>query len=305
MKILTHVWHIPHQYELFKLVKLGYEIDVLENMKSWQEKIRPRPQGVRFIYEANPNDYDLIILCGDHFVGFPNHSELINTETPKIFLMHGCTINKSTLNRIRRKVRKDILVVNSEFAEKQFKDANFRTKFILHGFDPKEWPQTSYKINAPVNCSPIVAKGCTASTVSNYYGCNIYEKVAKKIKINGIFNCSSFNDYKQKLAQYSIYFNPTRYAPNPRGRAEAMLCGLVPISTKYHNESKYIHHGFSGFLSNDPYELADYIEFLIETPDQTKLMGQRAKKDAIKYFHIDRYLNEWDKLIKEVACQHT
>ena len=299
VRILTHVWHFAHQYELCKLVRLGYKISMLTSKKRWNSRIRPFPKGVRPLATVNINQYDILILCGDHFVLFPHVTEFIHIKKPKIFLMHGCTEDKRQIEKIKRIVRDNVMVVNSKFAEDIFKSSGINAKFILHGMEIAEWPLTNYQKNIPVNCSPTVAQGC--SHHERYYGCDIYREVKKHIQIDGIFNSNSFGDYRRKLRQYSIYFNPTRYAPNPRGRAEAMFCGLVPVSTCFHNEAEYIENGVSGFLSNNPKELVDYIIYLQRNPETVKIMGQKARETARNYFSIDRYLETWDKLIKEVV----
>lgn len=232
----------------------------------------------------------------------PYAQELINTNKPKIFLMHGYTENKNQIEMIKKMVKDNVMVVNSKLAEEVFKANGINARFILHGMEPEEWELSSYEKATPVNCSPMVAEGCNfGGDLGLYYGCDIYKEVTKYVKIDGISNASSFEDYKSKLRQYSIYFNPTRYSPNPRGRAEAMHCGLVPVSTCFHYEENYIEHGVSGFLSNDPKELVEYLNFLINDVEVAKEMGLRAREVARKYFNLDRYLNEWDGLIKEVV----
>ena len=94
----------------------------------------------------------------------------------------------------------------------------------------------------------------------------------------------SFNKYKHYLQSSSIFFNPSFASPNPRARTEAMLTGLVVVTTNTHGEDEYIENGINGFCSNDLGELIDFLIYLKNNPRMTTKIGQAGRATAQKVF---------------------
>ena len=72
MRVLTYRWHVPHQYELFKL---GADFTLVTDLgesscRWWDLGQRPMPANVRFAewHDIEQADFDLAILHFDEHV---------------------------------------------------------------------------------------------------------------------------------------------------------------------------------------------------------------------------------------------
>ena len=79
LRVLTYRWHVPHQYELWKLpidvtMATGTGSAISEQ---WDYGQRPLPDNARFrpFADINPRDYDLAILHFDENVLAPENTQ--------------------------------------------------------------------------------------------------------------------------------------------------------------------------------------------------------------------------------------
>jgi glycosyltransferase involved in cell wall biosynthesis len=77
LKILTHRWHVPHQYELHKLphdFTLATHIGKNEWINQWSYNQRPLRPNARLVPadQIDPSEYDLAIIHFDENILFPN-----------------------------------------------------------------------------------------------------------------------------------------------------------------------------------------------------------------------------------------
>ncbi len=177
LRILTYRWHVPHQYELYKLphdfilvTGLGHSmVDV------WHYDQRPLRPNARMVpvSQIDPRDYDVAILHFDENVfaaylgnnviprqwGLPFHHFLENfPNLPKVAICHGTVPfegqygldpERKPAFRLHDAERQELVralalagvrvVCNSHEAlgEWGFVDA----RVIWHGFDPQEFPE--------------------------------------------------------------------------------------------------------------------------------------------------------------------
>jgi glycosyltransferase involved in cell wall biosynthesis len=66
--------------------------------------------------------------------------------------------------------------------------------------------------------------------------------------------------------QYGLFLCPTRQDAQGVSMCEAMSSGLVPITTNNTAIPEFVSHQKSGFLTNNPEEIADAIEKLYYEP---------------------------------------
>ena len=345
VKILTYPWHIPHQYELYKL---PYEFTLVTDLGTWISTgwnldQRPIPNNINFksIRKINIKDFDLAIIHFDENVLSPENSngkvskdwgdtfrffrEQINL--PKVAICHGTPqfygqydieYNQPNLMQPIESERQkiidyldDILVItNSHQAQKEW---NFhKSKVIWHGFDPTEFPPTTYGkgILSPYGDAVIFRP--------HYRGYNIYQQVFQNfppefypsvlsvkepsILLKGNdYAHTRFRNYVDNIRQYSIYFNPTMRSPMPRSRGEAMMCGLATVSLKNHDVDLFIKNGVNGFYSQDTLELKEFLLYLCKNPEKTQEIGQKGRETAMDIFSHNRYLKAWQETISKLV----
>ncbi len=58
----------------------------------------------------------------------------------------------------------------------------------------------------------------------------------------------------------------------------------------------------AGVVSADVGILGDALRRYIADPEAARAAGKSARQIALKYFGLDRFLQEWDQLIEEVCA---
>lgn len=178
LRVLSYRWHVPHQYELYKLphdftLVTGLGLDFAD---IWSHDQRPLRPNVRMapVNGIRPSDFDLAILHFDETVlnpelcnntipygwGNPFRWLLETVDLPKVAICHGTPpfVGQYGLDTEPRRVfevheadkqrlisvLKDIpVVVNSHQALDEWRFP--RSRVIWHGFDPQEFPPATYE----------------------------------------------------------------------------------------------------------------------------------------------------------------
>jgi GT2 family glycosyltransferase len=251
-----------------------------------------------------------------------------NLDLPKIAICHGTpqfygqyTSNNSGADTVKiieeewqRMVNylgDDVLVIcNSHQAQAEWRFKN--SKVIWHGFDPTEFPPSRYE-------DGILTLGSAMKERPHYRGYYVFRKVfdnfpdefsphalsvpepheVYKINTNS-YAYAKFRNYIDEIRKYSVYFNPTIRSPMPRSRGEAMMCGLVIVSTNNHDVDLFLKNGVNGFYSNDPDELREHLLYLLKNPSLCRKIGMEGRKTAMDIFNHDRYLKEWENTINSL-----
>lgn len=331
LRVLTYRWHVPHQYELFKL---GADFTLVSDLgedacRWWDLGQRPMPANARFARwdEIDPSQFDLAILHFDENVlqaaadapgvgadwGKTFRFLRRNLSIPCVGVCHGTPQADAPA---QRQALVDFLggipvVVNSHQALAEWGFENARV--IWQGFDPAEFPcRPAPGLRAP---RILTLPGEATAERPGYRGADLLAQVSARLAAplerlsvpepslllaGNAYADARFAHYVAALHSYDIYFNPTLRSPMPRSRGEAMLCGLVTVNADSHDVDRFIENGMNGFYAASSEELADQLGFLLADPARAWRIGQAGRETAIRLFHIDRYLDDWRRLIRDV-----
>lgn len=345
LRIVTYRWHVPHQYELYKL---PHQFALLRGVgtgftNDWMYEQRPMPKNARFVPAdkfdgrhadiailhfdenvLNPENCNGVISAdwGDNFRYFMEEIK----DIPKVAVCHGTpqfigqynpTYSGDDLGTPIETSRKALVrylgdvpvVCNSHQALREWGFKNARV--IWQGFDPSEFYGTNYE-------GGVLTLGRAIKERPYYRGYKHYLRVCELLPQEyqpehhtvrrpplGISNSDryarlKYEEYKDSLRRYSIYFNPTIRSPMPRSRGEAMMCGLVTVSAANHDVEMFIKNGWNGFYAETAEEMAEQIHFLMSNKSECRKIGERARLTAADVFNHDRYLHAWQTLISEV-----
>ena len=346
LRIVTYRWHVPHQYELYKL---PHQFSLLKGLgtgftNDWTYEQRPMPTNARFqpVERFNVRDADIAILHFDENVLHPeNCNRVISNDwgdnfryfmeeiegIPKVAVCHGTpqfigqynpTYSADDLGIPIESSREALVrylgdvpvVCNSHQALREWGFKNSRV--IWQGFDPSEFYTTSYE-------GGVLTLGRAIKERPYYRGYKHYLRVCELLPQEyrpehhsvrrpplGISNSDryarlKYEAYKESLRRYSVYFNPTIRSPMPRSRGEAMMSGLVTVSTANHDVEMFIRNGWNGFYAETAEEMAEQIGFLMKNKNECRKIGERARLTAADVFNHDRYLHAWQTLISELV----
>jgi hypothetical protein len=188
-RVLSYRWHVPHQYELYKLPVDVTLVTALGSpmTDSWEYGQRPFPPNVRFARaeDIDIRDYDLAILHFDENVlAYENTNGVIgpdwgaaftwmreNVDLPKVAICHGTPqfygqynmdYSGPDLLKVIEHERVRLVdylgsiptVLNSHQAQREWGFRNSRV--IWHGLDPTEFPPATYERGILAHLGPLV-----------------------------------------------------------------------------------------------------------------------------------------------------
>lgn len=189
-RVLSYRWHVPHQYELYKLPIL--DVTLVTGLgtpmtESWEYGQRPMPANARFVRleDVNPRDYDLAILHFDENVLAPEHTNRVigqewgsafkwmreHLDLPMVAICHGTPqfygqynihyaepnlleVIESERSRLVDYLGDILVILNSHQAQREWRFR--RSRVIWHGLDPTEFPPATYERGILSPLGPLV-----------------------------------------------------------------------------------------------------------------------------------------------------
>jgi glycosyltransferase involved in cell wall biosynthesis len=242
--------------------------------------------------------------------------------TPQFYGQHDVTYNLSNLGTPIEKNRLEFVdllsnitvVCNSYQAQQEWQ---FKKSIVVwQGFSPHEFPPN-------MRGEGILSMQVDALTNRPHYnGYLVMEKIRKKLDPGIVISAmnvpdppetfiprtnewaqAKYENYIRELGRYGIYINPTVRSPMPRTRGEAMMAGLVTVSLRNHDVDKLIENGVDGFYADTADEMAEHICYLVDHPDEQQKMRVKSRLKAMDVLNQDRYLAQWQSLIKDIIGQ--
>jgi len=298
-RILKYPWHTGHDYELSKLPHDWFYLDC--TYREWAIRQRPLPPHMEWVPHHRSVRTDLMVLHVDHWTCLePAKRQLFLAyknaySGPKIVINHGCNlVDGCTSAAMAELVDGCFMVCNSSTAQRLWDVSP--SLYIRHGMSPEEWPSTDY---ARDDVLVVQAFSRSKAAYRNLEDVARAEERTKLTWVGRDKKFDSFDKYRHFLQSSSILFQPSYASPNPRSRTEAMLTGLVVVTTDSHGESEYIENGVNGFASNDMDELIEVMAHLQRNPKECREIGRRGRRTAQEVFHIDGFVTQWDELLAD------
>lgn len=104
----------------------------------------------------------------------------------------------------------------------------------------------------------------------------------------------------EELARRRVYLHPYRWTSLGLSLIEAMLLGLPVVVVAATEHSQVVPPG-AGVVATNPDVLVDTARGYVEDPVAAKEAGMCARDYALERFSLDRFLDDWDRLLQEVA----
>jgi hypothetical protein len=103
-----------------------------------------------------------------------------------------------------------------------------------------------------------------------------------------------------EVARRRLYLHLTRWTSLGLSLVEAMVMGM-PVVVLAATEAAAVVPPAAGIVSTDVDRLVAGARTLLADPDAARAAGQVARAAALERFGLDRFLADWDTLLKEVA----
>jgi hypothetical protein len=103
------------------------------------------------------------------------------------------------------------------------------------------------------------------------------------------------------MAPYRFYLHPVRYTSLGLSLCEAMAVGLPVVSLATAELPTIIDDGVTGFVATDPQRLVTAMRRLLADPRLARDVGAAGRRLARQRFSIDRFIRDWDRLLRSVC----
>jgi hypothetical protein len=103
-----------------------------------------------------------------------------------------------------------------------------------------------------------------------------------------------------EMARRRVYLHPIRWTSLGLSLLEAMHLGL-PVVALATTEVPDAVPPEAGVVSTRLDVLQDALRRLVDDPEQARAMGKAAREAALARYGLERYLDDWDRLLTEVA----
>jgi hypothetical protein len=104
-----------------------------------------------------------------------------------------------------------------------------------------------------------------------------------------------------EIARRRAYLHLCRWTSLGLSLIEAMQIGM-PVLALATTEAIAAVPPDAGVLATRVATLVDAAHWLIDEPEQARLLGARARQVALARYGLDRFLADWDRLLEEETC---
>jgi len=126
--------------------------------------------------------------------------------------------------------------------------------------------------------------------------------MSDKVEFTGLLTREELKELYQKS---NVLVFPSRFQePFGISQIEAMMSGLLLITSGTGGAGEAIEHGISGLLfpSEDCFALAETLNFLTNNPDEWQRMAIAGQERALTYFTMERTVEQLENLLREMIA---
>lgn len=105
----------------------------------------------------------------------------------------------------------------------------------------------------------------------------------------------------EAMAARRCYVHPVRWTSLGLSLLEAMHLGVPVVALATTEVHRAVPPG-AGFVSTDPAELATAARRYLDDPDLAAAHGAAARRAALDRYGLERFLDDWDSVLGEVAA---
>jgi hypothetical protein len=104
----------------------------------------------------------------------------------------------------------------------------------------------------------------------------------------------------EALARHRAYLHPYRWTSLGLSLIEAMTLGMPVLALSSTEVPEAVPHD-AGLVTNDVAQLRATARRLLADADEARAMGEAARAHALRRYPLNRFLQDWDRILKEVS----
>ncbi|MBB4662288.1 glycosyltransferase [Conexibacter arvalis] len=257
--------------------------------------------------EAAETDVDVVILQRPHELERLAPEWLggrrPGRDLPAIYLEHNAPQGRIAEMRHPAADRPDLTLVHVTHFNDLFWDAGSTpTRVIEHGIvDPGE----RYSGELP-RAAVVINEAARRQRVT---GTDLLDRFARAAPIDlfgmDAASLGGIEDVPQarlhdEMARRRVYLHPIRWTSLGLSLIEAMQLGM-PVVALATTEAPDAVPPAAGVVSTRVDRLADAVRGFVEEPDRAREAGRAARAAALERFGLERFLDDWNRLLEEVT----
>jgi hypothetical protein len=255
-------------------------------------------------------DVDVVVLQRPHEWDLAERwlGRRLGRDVPVIYVEHNTPREDVVSTRHPMADRDDVALVHvTHFNDLFWDSGRARTTVIEHGIvEPSarytgELPHLAAVINEPVRRARITGtdllpRFCELAPL-DLFGMGVDAMAGP--------NLHPHEDLPQErmhaeLARRRAYVHPMRWTSLGLSLLEAMTMGIPVVALGTTEAAEAIPPG-AGFVSTSLDTLTAAARWLLSDVDAAREIGLRGREAALRRYGLDRFLSDWDYLLKEVA----
>ncbi len=225
-------------------------------------------------------------------------------KLPTIYLEHDPPQNNPFSERHWVQDPSTLLVHVTHFNRLMWDCNRTHTRVIEHGVLVPEGVRYTGELERGI----VVINNLT--TRGRRLGADVYASVAGRVPLDlvgmdaqqagGLGEIGNL-DLAAFTARYRFFFNPIRWTSLGLAIVEAMTIGMPIIGLATTELPTVIVNGENGYIATDVDMLVDQMRALLADPAEARRLGEGARRTALERFGIERFVRDWDNLLREVA----
>jgi glycosyltransferase involved in cell wall biosynthesis len=311
-KIKIFTWHIHGSY-LYYLSQGNYDIYIPtkpEKTEGYYGRGETFPFGTNVIEvpaeEVKDYQFDCILFQTNHNYQVDQYEILsaAQRELPKIYLEHDPPRQHPTDTKHLINDPDVVLVHVTHFNKLMWDNNNTPARVIEHGVTVPKAIYSGHLNKGIVVINNLPSRG-------RLLGLDVFLEARQHVPLDLVGMGTGELGLGEVLhpqlpefqSRYRFFFNPIRYTSLGLAICEAMMMGIPVVGLATTELSAVIDNGYSGFIHTDINYLIEKMELLIKDPELAKEIGNNGREVAMKRFNIQRFINDWEELFREVTSR--
>jgi hypothetical protein len=302
------LWHVHGSWTTsFVQGKHRYLVPVNAARDEWgrgRARTFDWPASVEEVDLADVRDVDVVVLQR------PGELERVaHLDVPKIYVEHNTPKGDVPNSRHPMADRDDLVVAHVTHFNELFWDVGgTRTTVIEHGIvEPAARWTGELDRFAVVTNEPVRRNRVTGTDLMPRFAAvaplDVYGMGVAGLQLP---NVTTYDDPPQarmhaEIAKRRAYLHLCRWTSLGLSLIEAMQIGM-PVLALATTEAIAAVPDNAGVLATRVDTLVDAAHWLIDEPEQARLLGARARQVALARYGLDRFLADWDRLLEEETC---
>ena len=302
------LWHVHGSWTTsFVRGKHRYLVPVNAARDEWgrgRARTFDWPASVEEVDIARVRDVDVVVLQRPEEL-----ARVAHLDVPKIYVEHNTPKGNVPDTRHPMADRDDLVVAHVTHFNELFWDVGAtRTTVIEHGIvEPAaRWTGELDRL-AVVTNEPVRRNRVTGTDLMPRFAAvaplDVYGMGVAGLRLDRV---TTYDDPPQarmhaEIAKRRAYLHLCRWTSLGLSLIEAMQIGM-PVLALATTEAIAAVPDDAGVLATRVATLVDAAHWLIEEPEQARLLGERARQVALARYGLDRFLADWDRLLEEETC---